>query len=321
MPLRSRRTVEIECLDDFDQQVANGASSMRGWRVQGVDLTARTPQLLRLRPDHAILLGSLVSDEAEAHLRGGGALLFPAIPALPFNPYRAEVYTPDELYAGIAESGYEETPDALVYGWTLESDDDLSRHLGRALHDHAMDDALEELLRDKRVAGVMGGHAWKRNDPQYADAACFGRAAVERGLYVASGGGPGAMEAANLGAYLPTESALSEALTIHRRGADVQAVGDRVGARCLRRTPALAGRAGLTRHPHLVLRPRATERVRVVDREVLPELAARGHPAASLQRRHRVPARRSRHGAGDLPGRLRELLRRRAGADAHGAGR
>lgn len=213
MPLRSRRTVEIECLDDFDQQVANGASSMRGWRVQGVDLTARTPQLLRLRPDHAILLGSLVSDEAEAHLRGGGALLFPAIPALPFNPYRAEVYTPDELYAGIAESGYEETPDALVYGWTLESDDDLSRHLGRALHDHAMDDALEELLRDKRVAGVMGGHAWKRNDPQYADAACFGRAAVERGLYVASGGGPGAMEAANLGAYLPDASALEEALT------------------------------------------------------------------------------------------------------------
>ncbi len=213
MPPRSRRTVEIESLDDFDAQVATGASSMGGWRVQGVNLTARTPQLLRLQPANAILLGSAVSGEAEAHLRSGGALLFPAIPTLPFDPYRAELYSPNELYAGIGESGYDETPDALVYGWTLESDDDLSRHLGRALHDHAIDDALEELLGDTRVAGVMGGHAWERTDPRYADAARFGRAAVERGLYIASGGGPGAMEAANLGAYLPTESALSEALT------------------------------------------------------------------------------------------------------------
>lgn len=214
MPLRSRRTVEIESLDDFDQQVANGASSMRGWRVQGVDLTARTPQLLQLRPAHAILLGSPVSEDAEAHLRSGGALMFPAIPALPFDPYRAAVYTPAELYAGITGSGYEETPDALVYAWTLESDDDLTRHLGRALHDHAMDDALKELVGDKLVVGVMGGHAWTRTDPRYADAASFGCAAVERGLYVASGGGPGAMEAANLGAYLPDASALDEALTI-----------------------------------------------------------------------------------------------------------
>ncbi len=212
MPPRSRRTVEVESLDAFDQLIAAGATSMHGWRVQGVDLGARTSELLRLHPANAILLGSVVSDEAEAHLRGGGALLFPAIPALPFDPYRAGVYTPDELYAGIEGSRYELTTDALVYSWTLDADDDLARRLARALHDHAMDDALGELLADLRVVGVMGGHAWTRTDPRYADAARFGQAATARGLYVASGGGPGAMEAANLGAYLADASALDEAL-------------------------------------------------------------------------------------------------------------
>ncbi|CAA9292874.1 MAG: hypothetical protein AVDCRST_MAG61-317, partial [uncultured Friedmanniella sp.] len=63
--------------------------------------------------------------------------------------------------------------------------------------------------------------------------------------------------------------------------------------------------------PHLVLRPRADERVRHRHRQVLRQRPARGHPAAPLPRRHRLPARPGRHGAGDLPGRDRELLRRR----------
>ncbi len=47
----------------------------------------------------------------------------------------------------------------------------------------------------------MGGHAVARDDPAYAQTA---RLAWRLGstLVVATGGGPGAMEAANLGAYL-----------------------------------------------------------------------------------------------------------------------
>ena len=55
----------------------------------------------------------------------------------------------------------------------------------------------------------MGGHALQRDDPAYADAARFGHRVGGR-LTVATGGGPGAMEAANLGAYLsgqPTDVA------------------------------------------------------------------------------------------------------------------
>src|SRR5205085_3827058 len=49
---------------------------------------------------------------------------------------------------------------------------------------------------------VMGGHDLERGSPGYEAAARLGRSLARAGLTVATGGGPGAMEAANLGAYL-----------------------------------------------------------------------------------------------------------------------
>ena len=213
MPARTTQTVEVESLTDFDRLVAHGATRMHGWRVQGVDLRSRTSDLRRLDPAGAILLGVAVDDETEKHLRSGGALVFPRIPALPFDPYRGELYSPAELYAGI-ETSYEQTPDAQIYAWSRGSGHDLANHLARALHDHAIDDALAEHVADRATVGVMGGHAWARDDPRYADAAQLGQRAARAGLTVATGGGPGAMEAANLGAYLADagHGALDDAL-------------------------------------------------------------------------------------------------------------
>lgn len=72
----------------------------------------------------------------------------------------------------------------------------------RSIHDDAVSDALDELLDGARVVGVMGGHAMGRGTDAYAGATRLGRSLARAGLTVATGGGPGAMEAANLGAYL-----------------------------------------------------------------------------------------------------------------------
>ena len=74
--------------------------------------------------------------------------------------------------------------------------------LAQSLHDSSIDDALEEFTHGRRIVGLMGGHALTRDDPTYIAAARLAHGLAASGLTVATGGGPGAMEAANLGARL-----------------------------------------------------------------------------------------------------------------------
>ncbi|HEU4810788.1 MAG TPA: Rossmann fold nucleotide-binding protein [Nocardioides sp.] len=118
-------------------------------------------------------------------------------PGLPIDPYRQGLYTGRELY----DTGrYADSVDARAHAWALEppEHDDT---LARALHDHAIDEALGTWIEGRHLVGVMGGHTVARGDAAYTDAARFGHAVGGR-LTVATGGGPGAMEAANLGAWL-----------------------------------------------------------------------------------------------------------------------
>jgi predicted Rossmann-fold nucleotide-binding protein len=58
----------------------------------------------------------------------------------------------------------------------------------------------------------MGGHALERGTDAYAAAARLGRRLAAADLLVVTGGGPGAMEAANLGAFCENDAVLSDAL-------------------------------------------------------------------------------------------------------------
>ncbi|WP_433159983.1 LOG family protein [Kribbella sp. CA-247076] len=203
MTLPSIPHVDIESLAYFDRVVAAGAVTMEGWRVQSVDLTARTANLLGMDPRGSLFLGCALEEKAEAWIRDGGGLIFPAIPALPFDAYRGTLYDAEELYAGL-ENGYDATPDAQIYAWSRQHDEkgDTSRTLAAALHDHAIADALTELPDHKPWIGVMGGHGIARGSTAYRSAVLLGRTLARAGQTVVTGGGPGAMEAANLGASL-----------------------------------------------------------------------------------------------------------------------
>ncbi|WP_175409355.1 LOG family protein [Streptomyces sp. TRM64462] len=208
---------EIETLEKFDQAVARG--SLVGHRVQSVDLTDRTYALLSADTTGAVFLGCRMSPDAAAKVRADGALVFPPVPDIPFDPYRGLLYTPDELFAGLDERhGYDSTPDARTYEWFQRTsrDGDIFASMLRAVHDDAMSDALDERLAGVPVVGVMGGHAMARGTDAYAGAARLGRALTRAGLTVATGGGPGAMEAANLGAYAAPhpDAMLDEALLL-----------------------------------------------------------------------------------------------------------
>lgn len=200
-PLHAAHDREIESLAEFDKVVSEHGSLTR-FRVQAVDLTDRTDALLTMDTAGAVFLGCQMAPEAAARVRGTGALVFPPIPGLPFDPYRGLLYSPDELFASL-DAGYEATPDALAYTWfqQTKADGDVFTSMLRAIHDDSVSDALDELLVGTRVVGVMGGHAMARGTEAYEGAARLGRELARAGLMVATGGGPGAMEAANLGAY------------------------------------------------------------------------------------------------------------------------
>ncbi|OSC56992.1 Rossmann fold nucleotide-binding protein [Streptomyces sp. 4F] len=192
---------EIESLAEFDK-VVSAHGTLAHYRVQAVDLTDRTDALMSADPAGAVFLGCPMAPEAAARVAAAGALVFPPIPGLPFEPYRAHVYSPVELYASL-DKGYDATPDARAYEWfqRTKADGDVFASMLRAIHDDAVSDAVDELLAGARVVGVMGGHAMARGTSAYAGAARLGRELARAGFTVATGGGPGAMEAANLGAY------------------------------------------------------------------------------------------------------------------------
>ncbi|MFJ2728129.1 LOG family protein [Streptomyces collinus] len=215
-PHRAAHDREIESLAEFDEAVAAHGSLAR-FRIQAVDLTARTETLLTVDTTGAVFLGCPMEPEAASHVGASRALVFPPVPGLPFDPYRGFAYTPDELFDSLG-AGYEATPDARAYAWfqRTRSDGDILASMLRAIHDDAVSDALDELLDGARVVGVMGGHAMARGTMEYAGAARLGRQLTRAGFTVATGGGPGAMEAANLGAYAApfADGMLEEALLV-----------------------------------------------------------------------------------------------------------
>jgi predicted Rossmann-fold nucleotide-binding protein len=191
---RSRgRVVHVESLADFDRRVEAGASRLSGWRVRGVDLSERGPALARLKLGGATFLGCTFAwGDAEAAERAG-ALVLPSLTVAPVDVYRSRLYTADELYD---VKPYRRR--AYAWSQTRGGADDA---LARSLHDHAIDEALATWVSGRRLVGVMGGHAAQRGDAEYVEAARLGHA-LGADLVVTTGGGPGAMEAANLGGLL-----------------------------------------------------------------------------------------------------------------------
>jgi predicted Rossmann-fold nucleotide-binding protein len=201
--------VEVESLEELDGRVAAGATRLSGWRVRHVDLSARSRELERLEVAGATFLGCTFAPGDAERLQQAGALVLPALTVAPVDVYRSRLYAAEELYD---VTPYADSLDGRAYAWS-QTPGTADEALAESLHDHAIDEALTAWIRGKHLVGVMGGHSTRRGAAAYADAARLGHALGARHV-VATGGGPGAMEAANLGCFLARSpvDAVSEAV-------------------------------------------------------------------------------------------------------------
>jgi predicted Rossmann-fold nucleotide-binding protein len=201
---------EIDSLDALHEVLVSG-HSLSGRVLQSLDLSGLAALLIDAGVDGTFLLGCTLSATDDELLRDHGALVFPKLDSVPFNPYQPHLYTAEDLYGNLDEHRYSTSFDARTYAWSqhlIPTDlgpSDLAATMAASLHDHAMSDALDDWYAElpaDRAIGLMGGHADRRGSAAYARSARLAGQLTRDGLTVVTGGGPGAMEAANLGARL-----------------------------------------------------------------------------------------------------------------------
>jgi len=204
---------EFESLEALNQYLAQDkldrTVALKGAAFQHLDLRNHTEALLTSSLYGSLFLDCQLSQVARDHADGTGAIFFPAIPSMPFHPYRNRLYSPLELMEGFVHgspTGFEHTTDHLIYQHYVAQggthSEDLCETIARSLHDHAMTDSLQEFLKGRTPVAIMGGHAMQRTDQAYRDVAYMAMSLTEAGYLLVSGGGPGAMEATNLGGWL-----------------------------------------------------------------------------------------------------------------------
>lgn len=205
------------------QQWLMGDANGKGLVLLGVSLDEWAPLLQKLRPKWSSveLWGCTAKDRKLARVLRSQYVQDHRQENSEFNSCPPAAYTSDDYLLGF-DGDIRNTRDHEIFEFYKRGQElpTLSDHFSQMQHDVVMSHHLSNYLEcwgangGRPPLGTMGGHALKRGTLAYEEMARSARKQARAGYLVATGGGPGAMEAVNLGAYFSPfpDGALDDAL-------------------------------------------------------------------------------------------------------------
>jgi len=199
---------EITTMDELHKLLANHERIER-CAFQDMDFSELTDENLTCRYYDCLFMGCTFSKQMRIQI-DKSCFIFSHLD-VPFNCFKNSLYTADTLYKGYTTrnpDSYAQCFDHVVYQHYLQKGKtatDIKETLARTLHDQSISDALHELLTqydERKVIGIMGGHGLLRTDANFRKIVYISKHLTENGYLMVSGGGPGAMEATHMGAWM-----------------------------------------------------------------------------------------------------------------------
>ncbi len=198
--------------------------NLKGKVIQNLNFTNEQIDWSRLKIKGTTFLGCEFLKNDAVYIISQGAFVYPKFEDYPFNPHRKNLYSWEELMDGYSEE-LDNSVDFNVYNHFVKHkyNPPMEEAMAERIHDYGIDVALRNILEfdefgmtERKVVGFMGGHSTRRGSEYYIKVALAAKSLSEKGFFVATGGGPGIMEAANLGAYFGnySDEELLEAIEI-----------------------------------------------------------------------------------------------------------
>lgn len=210
----------IASVEDAKAWIANGFQEPA--TVLALDLKPLDSSFSNAKLAGCAFLGCAIGEILHRQIHAQHAGLISGLPGLPARlpAFAKSLYTVGDLYAGLKDDGddWDKTPDYDGFTFFMDPDKKVPKPLSLAesaaarLHDTAQEHAVTTFLHERDVVAIMGGHDFKRRSSDeevaakkpdvYWECVWIAKQLTEAEFLVITGGGPGLMEAGNLGALL-----------------------------------------------------------------------------------------------------------------------